>query len=151
MQLLRIGLWRLFGDIDGRGSEAVRAFSGTDVREWHKHFQTFFEYLDILNPNTEGAWLAEGSVSQALPERLMYEMQGIRMMHCTIWVGGVREIVSAESSDVRFIFSDHPVTIYNHAVPPTHEMCAYPLDPGIDRNRTVPRSMQTEIAGHSPE
>jgi hypothetical protein len=52
----------------------------------------------------------------------MYEMQGMRMMHCTIWVGGVREYVSAESSDVRFIFSDHPVTIYNHAVPPRHEM-----------------------------
>lgn len=24
---------RLFGDIDGRGSQAMRAFSGTDVRE----------------------------------------------------------------------------------------------------------------------
>jgi hypothetical protein len=60
---------RLFGDIDGRSSQAVRAFYGTDVREWHKHFQTFFEYLDIQNPNTEGAWLAEGSVSQALAER----------------------------------------------------------------------------------
>jgi hypothetical protein len=25
---------------------------------------------------------------------LMFEMQGIRMLHCTIWVGGVREIVA---------------------------------------------------------
>ena len=45
-------------------------------------------------------------------------MQGIRMMHCTIWTEGVREIVSAEDADVKFIISDHPVTIYNHAVPP---------------------------------
>jgi hypothetical protein len=30
----------------------------------------------------------------------MFEMQDIRMLHCTIWVGGVREIVSAEDSDV---------------------------------------------------
>ena len=62
---------------------------------------------------------------------LMFEMQGIRMLHCTIWVGGVREIVSAEDADVKFIISDHPVTIYNHAVPPTEGTCAYPLDPGI--------------------
>ena len=48
----------------------------------------------------------------------MFEMQGIRMLHCTIWVGGVREIVSAEDAEVKFIASDHPVTIYNHAVPP---------------------------------
>lgn len=123
---------RLFGDIDGRGSQAVRAFSGTDVREWHKHFQTFFEYLDIQKIRTPKGldWL-KAQYPKLSQNELMYEMQGIRMMHCTIWVGGVREIVSAENSDVKFIFSDHPVTIYNHAVPPTHAMGAYPLDPGI--------------------
>ncbi|MDE1570329.1 DUF4238 domain-containing protein [Aquabacter sp. P-9] len=123
---------RLFGDIDGRGSQAVRAFCGTDVREWHKHFQTFFEYLDIQKIRTPKGldWL-KAQYPKLSQNELMYEMQGIRMMHCTIWVGGVREIVSAESSDVKFIFSDHPVTIYNHAVPPTHPMGAYPLDPDI--------------------
>lgn len=123
---------RLFGDIDGRGSQAVRAFSGTDVREWHKHFQTFFEYLDIQKIRTPKGldWL-KAQYPKLSQNELMYEMQGIRMMHCTIWVGGVREIVSAENSDVKFIFSDHPVTIYNHSVPPTHTMGAYPLDPGI--------------------
>ena len=43
----------------------------------------------------------------------------------------MREIVSAEDSSVKFITSDHPVTIYNHAVPPSDRACAYPLDPGI--------------------
>jgi hypothetical protein len=122
----------LFGNIDGRGSKAVRAFSGTDVREWHKHFQTLFEYLDIQKIRTPKGldWL-KTQYPKLSQNELMYEMQGIRMMHCTIWVGGVREIVSAEDSDVKFILSDHPVTIYNHAVPPTHKMGAYPLDPGI--------------------
>lgn len=123
---------RLFGDIDGRGSQAVRAFAGADVREWHKHFQTFFEYLDIQKIRTPKGldWL-KAQYPKLSQNELMYEMQGIRMMHCTIWVGGVREIVSAEDSDVKFIFSDHPVTIYNHAVPPAHAMGAYPLDPSI--------------------
>ncbi|WP_377799781.1 DUF4238 domain-containing protein [Bosea eneae] len=123
---------RLFGDIDGRGSQAVRAFSGSDVTEWHKHFQTFFEYLDIQKIRTPKGldWL-KAQYPKLSQNELMYEMQGIRMMHCTIWVGGVREIVSAENSDVKFIFSDHPVTIYNHAISPTHAMGAYPLDPSI--------------------
>jgi len=52
-------------------------------------------------------------------------------MHCTIWSEGVREIVSAADSDVKCIISDHPVTIYNHAMPPESEGCEYPLDPSI--------------------
>ena len=123
---------RLFGDIDGRGSKAVRAFIGADEREWHQHFQTFFEFLDIQKIRTPKGldWL-KAQYPALSQNDLMFEMQGIRMLHCTIWVGGVREIVSAEVSDVKFITSDHPVTIYNHAVPPTNGACAYPLDPGI--------------------
>ena len=34
---------RLFGDIDTRGSKAIKAFTGTDVSEWHRHYQTLFE------------------------------------------------------------------------------------------------------------
>lgn len=123
---------RLFGDIDGRGSKAVRAFIGTDVSEWHEHFQTFFEFLDIQKIRTPKGldWL-KAQYPALSQNDLMFEMQGIRMLHCTIWAGGVREIVSAEDSAVKFITSDHPVTIYNHAVPPTDATCAYPGDPGI--------------------
>src|SRR4051812_26045893 len=37
---------RLFGAIDAKGSKAVRAFCGEDVREWHHHFETLFEFID---------------------------------------------------------------------------------------------------------
>ena len=123
---------RLFGDVDTRGSQAVRAFIGTDMREWHDHFQDFFEFLDIQKIRTPKGldWL-KAQYPALTQNELMFEMQGIRMLHCAIWVGGVREIVSAEDSDVKFITSDHPVTIYNHAVAPTEGACAYPLDPGI--------------------
>lgn len=122
----------LFGDVDARGSRAVRAFLGTDMGAWHDHFHDFFEFLDIQKIRTPKGldWLKDQYPSLTQNE-LMFEMQGIRMLHCAIWVGGVREIVSAEDSDVKFITSDHPVTIYNHAVPPTDGACAYPLDPGI--------------------
>ncbi|MHC6157007.1 DUF4238 domain-containing protein [Bradyrhizobium elkanii] len=123
---------RLFGDIDRRGSHAVRAFAADDVDEWRTQFQTLFEYIDIQKIRTPKGldWL-KAQYPTLTQNDLMFEMQGIRMMHCTIWVEAVREIVSAESSDVKFIVSDHPVTIYNYAAPPQASLCAYPLDPTI--------------------
>ncbi|MBR0694588.1 DUF4238 domain-containing protein [Bradyrhizobium lablabi] len=123
---------RLFGDIDRRGSKALKAFAGTAVGEWHDQFHTLFEYIDIQKIRTPKGldWL-KAQYPTLTQNELMFEMQGIRMMHCTIWTEGVREIVSAEDADVKFIISDHPVTIYNHAAPPDSRICAYPHDPAI--------------------
>jgi Protein of unknown function (DUF4238) len=122
----------LFGNIDAKGSKAIRAFAGNDANEWHGQFQTLFEYVDIQKIRTPKGldWL-KAQYPTLTQNDLMFEMQGIRMMHCTIWVQAVREIVSAENSDVKFVVSDHPVTIYNHAAPPEAELCAYPHDPTI--------------------
>jgi hypothetical protein len=49
----------------------------------------------------------------------------------------VREIVSAENSEVKFIASDHPVTVYNHAVLPDALMCQYPNDPALKASQTI--------------
>jgi hypothetical protein len=123
---------RLFGNIDAKGSNAIRAFAGSDVGEWHRHFQTLFEYIDIQKIRTPKGldWL-KAQYPTLTQNELMFEMQGIRMLHCTIWAEGVREIVSAEDADVKFIISDHPVTIYNHAAPPEARECAHPNDPAI--------------------
>lgn len=123
---------KLFGDIDARGALAVRAFAGEDASEWHRHFTTFFEYLDIQKIRTPKGldWLS-AQYPRLAQNDLMFEMQGIRMMHCTIWTEGVREIVSAQDADVKFIVSDHPVTIYNHAIPPDAKGNGYPKEPSI--------------------
>jgi hypothetical protein len=122
----------LFGNIDARGSKAIKAFAGTDVGKWHRNFQTLFEYIDVQKIRTPKGldWL-KAQYPTLTQNELMFEMQGIRMMHCTIWTEGVREIVSAEDADVKFIISDHPVTIYNHAAPPQAQACAYPNDTTI--------------------
>lgn len=123
---------KLFGDVDTRGAPAIRAFVGDDVNAWHRHFTTFFEYLDIQKIRTPKGldWL-RGQYPRLTQNDLMMEMQGIRMMHCTIWTEGVREIVSAQDADVKFIVSDHPVTIYNYAMPPDAKYNSYPNDPSI--------------------
>ena len=123
---------RLFGEIDTNGAHAVRAFMGVDATEWIRHFEDFYIYLDAQKLRTPKGldWLKTQYPSLDQNE-LLFEMQGIRTLHCTIWSGGVREIVSAEDSPVKFITTDHPVTIYNHALPPNSLACADPSDPSI--------------------
>ena len=123
---------RLFGAIDTDGAPAIRAFIGEDVREWHAHFETLFRFIDIQKLRTPKglAWL-RAQYPRLSQNQLMVEMQAMQAMHCTIWSEGVREIVSAADSAVKFIISDHPVTVYNHAVPPEAAACRYPLDPSI--------------------
>ena len=67
---------KLFGDIDTRGSQAVRAFAGTDIAAWHEHFGTFFEYIDIQKLRTPKglAWL-RAHYPALHQNELMMEMQ----------------------------------------------------------------------------
>ena len=127
----------LFGHIDTTGALAVRAFVGNDPQAIHDHFRSFFQYLDAQKLRTPKGldWIdiRYPNLSQV---ELMVEMQRLRNMHCTMWVEGVREIVSAEQSDVKFIVTDHPVTTYNAACLPESSMCQYPDDPPITLNGT---------------
>ena len=122
----------LFGAIDANGATAIRAFAANDRQLIHKYFLRFFEYLNSQKLRTPKGldWIRARYPSLAQVD-LMLEMQHLRHMHCTMWVEGVREIVSAENSDVKFIATDHPVTAYNPALPPTSAACEYPEDPSI--------------------
>lgn len=122
----------LFGAIDTTGSRAVRALVDNDLAQLHHLFLKFFEYIDAQKLRTPKglAWVLSHYPALSRIE-LMLEMQRLRQMHCTMWVEAVREIVSAEAANVKFIISDHPVTVYNYACGPTSEQCKYPNDPSI--------------------
>jgi len=122
----------LFGEIDRQGSTAIRALVNQDLNELHTSFSKVFEYLDAQKLRTPKglAWIISRYPELSKIE-LMLEMQHLRQMHCTMWVEAVREIVSAEDSKVKFIVSDHPVTVYNYACLPTSPQCKYPDDPSI--------------------
>lgn len=123
---------KLFGPIDDNGSKAVRAFLTNDQSQWHHNFKNLFTYLDAQKLRTpKGLEWIRSKYPELNQVQLMIEMQSLRTIHCTLWAEGVRELVSAEDSDVKFIVSDHPVTIYNYACPPSSEFCRYPDDPDI--------------------
>ena len=122
----------LFGAIDDQGAKAVRAFAQGEPVEVHKSFQDFFEHMAAQKLRTPKGLDCIRSCYGPLDQiDLMVEMQALRMMHCTMWAEGVREIVSAADSDVKFIVTDHPVAVYNRQVDPTSPDCAYPLDPMV--------------------
>ena len=138
----------IFGPIDSSGATAVRAFAAGHQRRIHAKFQRFFEYLNAQKLRTPKGldWIKTRYPSLTQVD-LLKEMQYLRHMHCTMWVECVREIVSAEESDVKFIVTDHPVTAYNSACPPMSFSCKYPADPSIspkghsDRIRPGRRSL----------
>jgi hypothetical protein len=122
-----------FGEIDNLGSKAVKAFAKNDLRVIHELFQRFFEYLDAQKLRTpKGLDWIRSNYPSLTQLTLMMEMQSLRQMHCTMWYECVREVVSAETSDVKFIVTDHPVTAYNAAYPPEADECRYPNDPPIE-------------------
>lgn len=122
----------LFGTIDDKGAKAIRAFILGDHAAMHDTFQDFFEYLAVQKLRTPKGldWVRScyGKLGQI---DLMVEMQALRLTHCTMWAEGVREIVSAQNSDVKFVLTDHPVTVYNPGMDPTSKQCAYPQDPPV--------------------
>ncbi len=125
----------LFGPIDATGALAVRAFADGNQQAIHDRFQSFFEYLDAQKLRTpKGLDWIDIRYPNLTQLDLMVEMQRLRNMHCTMWVECVREIVSAKQSDVKFIVTDHPVTVYNAACPPDSPMCLHPDDPPISLN-----------------
>jgi len=122
----------LFGAIDTQGSAAVRAVVDNNLTALYRLFTKFFEYLDAQKIRTpKGLDWIKTKYPRLTQVELMLEMQQIRQMHCTMWVEAVREIVSAEDSDIKFIVTDHPVTIYNPACPLESVYCKYPNDPPI--------------------
>ena len=123
---------RLFGAIDDAGARAVRAFIADGPAGWHRHFSDFFSYLDSQKTRTpKGLDWIRTHYTNLSQLSLMREMQALGNMHCTIWSEGVREIVSAANSSVKFIVTDHPVTVYNYGIPLTEEVCVYPNEPSI--------------------
>ena len=123
---------KLFGPIDDNGSIAVRAFLTNDQKLWHSNFKNFFEYLDAQKLRTpKGLDWVKSKYPLLNQQLLMVEMQALQTIHYTFWTEGVRELVSAEDSNVKFIISDHPVTLYNYACPPESKLCTYPNDPDI--------------------
>ena len=109
----------LFGAIDHAGKRAIEAYIAQDWNTVHDTYWIMYEFMDALRLRTpKGLNFLRAVVPVRTKDQLMFWMQQFRRMHCVMWAEGVLEIVSAEHSAVKFIFSDHPVTLFNSHVFP---------------------------------
>lgn len=123
---------KFFGKIDTVGAIAVKAFIDGDFSNQHEYFLDFFRYIDAQKARTpKGLTWLKSRYSDLDQLHLMAEMEAIQQMHCTMWLEGTREIITAKNSLTKFIISDHPVTIYNYACPPGCKEYSYPNDPSV--------------------
>jgi len=128
----------LFGKIDTDGAAAIAAMASTNwMREIHPHFINFFEYMDAQRLRTPKGlnWIIKRFNPKSY-NHLLHLMQEIRRMHCTMWIEGVMEVVSAKNSEIKFIVSDNPVTFYNPVFYPRNKKCKFPFDPEIELKGT---------------
>jgi Protein of unknown function (DUF4238) len=61
-------------------------------------------------------------------------LQEVQRRYCAIWTEAIWQIADASKSSVKFIISDHPVTVYNRACPPLSQWCVRHNDPDIRMN-----------------
>lgn len=131
----------LFGMIDKNGALAIDSVSSISSIDWmkriHDNIFNFFEYMDAQKLRTPKGLTWIKKVLNAVDHNdVLFKMQTVRRMHCTMWAEAFMEIVSAEKSPVKFIVSDNPVTVYNSCCYPKSKYCNFPLEPGIQLKGT---------------
>lgn len=118
----------LFGAIDETGKLALEAFIEEDWDTVHTTYPYLFEFMDAQRLRTPKGLAFLAGVSPVKTQlQLMTLMQRLRRMHCVMWGEGSLEIFSADHSEAKFIFSDHPVTFFNRFV--------FPNDPRVPRGQ----------------
>jgi len=118
---------QLFGTIDTMGKRAIDAWLAEDYNTVHGTYWHVYEFMDALRLRTpKGLRFVQAMMSRKQTQTqldLMVAMQNLRRMHCIMWAEGCLEIVCAPEGSSGFIFSDHPVTLFNRHV--------FPGDPDI--------------------
>ncbi|MGH7086631.1 MAG: DUF4238 domain-containing protein [Acetobacteraceae bacterium] len=122
-----------FGEIDRNGKAGVEyfgAFAHPDADD--RAFQDLMTYMSVQKLRTPKGlgWLAQVAKSQHRSLTLMH-LQALQNMFCAIWTECVWQIADATQSPVKFIISDHPVTIYNRGCFPGSVHCVGFNDPDI--------------------
>lgn len=123
----------LFGAIDCQGRRAIEAYITQDWNTIHQTYWAMYEFMDALRLRTpKGLQFLKLVYQTETQNQLMLKMQQLRRMHCVMWAESVLEIISAEQSSVKFIFSDHPVTLFNRFVFPRSTGILKGRDPLLD-------------------
>lgn len=110
---------KLFGKIDEIGANSIKQILSTNnVLMPGEVWNDFLEYLDAQLSRTPRALKFFNSYNVQVPNAPLVFMQCVRNIHMAMWADAVWEIFDATDSDIDFLLSDNPVTLYNRAIYP---------------------------------
>lgn len=124
---------KFFGKIDTDGCRAIEYFTN------FKHpsadgdaFKDILDYISIQKIRTpKGLGYLSNMSGFHDKNSLLFAMQKFQRLHNSIWTECIWQIASADSSEVKFIISDHPVTVYNRDFFPLSPLSIKMGDPDI--------------------
>jgi hypothetical protein len=123
-----------FGRVDSEGKSAVEFFSdfNFDRAGQDESFHGLMNYMSVQKLRTPKGlgWLSGLPDGRDRNIRL-FLLQRIQNIHCAIWTECVWQIADATNSAIKFIISDHPVTVYNRGCFPGSSYCKGFNDPDI--------------------
>lgn len=120
-----------FGGIDNEGKAAVEHFSDFKFDDKsHDAFNSLLPYLSAQKLRTpKGLGLLQKMTGYSDKNLTLGLLQRIHRIYCAIWTECVWQIADAAQSSVKFIISDHPVTVYNRECFPLSAHCIGFNDP----------------------
>ncbi|MBN9507916.1 MAG: DUF4238 domain-containing protein [Alphaproteobacteria bacterium] len=122
-----------FGKIDEEGRRAVEYFAGFQHPDVNGDaYQSLLTYMSIQKLRTPKGlgWLAAISRESNHNLNLIF-LQKLQNLFGAIWTECVWQLADAMLSPVKFIISDHPVTVYNRSCFPASSYCLGFNDPDI--------------------
>lgn len=122
-----------FGRIDTRGRGAVEFFSNFAIRNGlHEAFEDLVRFMSVQKLRTPKGLAAFAELSRLRDRNLLLiQLQRLANVYCATWTDAVWQIADATSSSIKFLLSDHPITIYNRGAFPGSKLCRGFRDPDI--------------------
>lgn len=130
---------KFFGNIDSKGKDAIGFFQTFEHPSVdHDAFRNMILYLSVQKLRTpKGLGQLGRFLKNPGKNEILLAMQKLQQMYCAIWSESVWAIADASQSPVKFILSDHPVTVYNMGSKfPTTQWCREKADPEVWQSGT---------------
>ncbi len=122
-----------FGPVDQNGKKGVEYFTDfTHPSVDYDALRSMMIYLCTQKLRTPKGleWLKDQAETTD-HEGILRLMLRLRDIFSAIWMECVWQIADSERSNTKFIFSDHPVTVYNRRCGPRSDWCRGNKDPDI--------------------
>ncbi len=117
---------RFFGKIDSEGKTAVEFFSSFRFDQGNPHdaFHALLPYMSVQKLRTpKGLGHLSKTVNIDNKNIVLMAIQKFQNLFCALWTECVWSIADASNSDIKFIVSDHPVTVFNKGCFPASKWC----------------------------